>query len=333
MPDTAEALRGLLEAALDRRRDLLARLHREGTDCYRLLHGIAEGAPGVTLDRYGSLLLLQTFRAPLPAAAADALAESARRALGAPLDLAYNHRGPGAAAYAHSAQALAERACTEAGRSYLIRARHRGRDPWLFLDLRAGRRLLPQWSGRAVLNLFAYTCSAGIAAAARASGEVWNVDFSGSALAVGKRNAACNGLASERFRCIESDCIPLLRQLAGQPVQRRTWRRRYLRIEKRTFDLIVLDPPRWAKSPFGTIDVVADYAALFKPCVLALAERGAIVATSHVPEVAAGDWLESLRRCAAKAGRPLRAIELVSPDADFPSFDGQPPLKIAVCEV
>jgi hypothetical protein len=39
----------LLPAAIDRRRDLLLRLHAEGTDCYRLLHGIAEGAPGVTV--------------------------------------------------------------------------------------------------------------------------------------------------------------------------------------------------------------------------------------------------------------------------------------------
>ena len=40
-----------------------------------------------------------------------------------------------------------------------------------------------------------------------------------------------------------------------------------------------------------------------------------------------------LKRCAAKAGRPLRSVQVLAPEADFPSFDGRHPLKIAVCEV
>lgn len=51
--------------ALVRRGPLLDSLHSDHTDTYRLFHGATEGAPGVTLDRYGDLLMLQSFREPL----------------------------------------------------------------------------------------------------------------------------------------------------------------------------------------------------------------------------------------------------------------------------
>ncbi|KAF1018869.1 MAG: hypothetical protein GAK37_03770 [Pseudomonas sp.] len=53
-----------LRAALDHRQDLLAELHAQGTDCYRLFHGSQEGAGGLTIDRYGPQLLVQSFHQP-----------------------------------------------------------------------------------------------------------------------------------------------------------------------------------------------------------------------------------------------------------------------------
>lgn len=327
-----------LERALERRRDLLDRLHAEGTDCYRLLHGIAEGEPGLTIDRYGPLLLLQTFREPLAASACESVPAIVREATGLTLEIAHNHRGAwpadAAAAPEPTAAALAEHVCHEGRARFLIQARHRGQDPWLFLDLRAGRRVVRGLAaGRRVLNLFAYTCGVGIVAAVADAAHVCNVDFAASALAVGRRNAAANGLAAERFTTLHADCLPVLRQLAGQPVQRRGKRLPFARIDREPFDLVVLDPPRLAKSPFGTVDVVRDYPSLWKPCLLALAEGGAVLATNHVPEVTADAWHDVLRRSAEKAGRPLRSLEPIAVDDDFPSFDGRPPLKVVLATV
>jgi 23S rRNA (cytosine1962-C5)-methyltransferase len=56
------------------------------------------------------------------------------------------------------------------------------------------------------------------------------------------------------------------------------------------------------------------------------------LATNHVAGVALETWIESLKRCADKAGRPLRSVEHIPVEADFPSLDAQPPLKIVVCE-
>ena len=328
----------LLTTAIERRLELLSRLHAEGTDCYRLLHGVAEGAPGVTVDRYGPLLLVQTFRTPLPAEVIEALRAAACAQLQVELHAVANHRGepPAADFVAHepTAEALAEHQCHERGATFVIHARHRGQDPWLFLDLRSGRAIVQQMAaGKRVLNLFAYTCGVGIAAARGGAVRVDNVDFSHSALAVGQQNASANGLVPERFATLQSDCLPVLRQLAGQPVQRRGKSLPYVRIERRPYDLVVLDPPRLSKSPFGTVDVVRDYASLWKPALLALAPGGAILATNHVPGIAAVDWHEALRRCATKAGRPLRDLQPIAVDPDFPSFDGEPPLKMVLAQI
>lgn len=330
------SLRQELLPALARRRALLARLHAEGTDAYRLLHGIAEGAPGVTIDRYGPCLLVQTFRAALPAPAIDEAQCLVRDELGLDLLAVHNHRGPPPPpdhpAHQAAPAALADHTFRERHLRFWFRARHRGQDPWLFLDLRAARAFVQAHAaGRRVLNLFAYTGGVGVAAAAGGATMVLDVDFARSALAIAAANAASNAVA-DRCRQLHADCLPILRQLAGMPVQRRGRHVPYARIERQTFDLIVLDPPRFARSPFGTIDVVRDYQSLWKPALLALAPGGMLVATNHVPEVRVEDWHAALRRSAQKAGRPLRSLLPLPVDDDFPSFDGRPPLKVVVAE-
>jgi 23S rRNA (cytosine1962-C5)-methyltransferase len=328
-----------LAAAIARRRALLARLADEDTDCMRLLHGVVEDAPGITVDRYGPILLVQTWRDPLAAGELDALAAVACDALGVALTPCWNHRGDGPGGSARADQALEAPIGRELGLAYDVRPRHRGQDPLLFLDLRVGRRWVKgATAGKSVLNLFAYTCGIGVAALAGGAREVVNVDFARSALAVGRANAERNvddpGALDERFVTIADDVIPVVRQLAGLAMPTRGKRARaFTRRAARRFDLVVLDPPRWAKGKYGAVDVVRDYPSLFKPALLATAPGGAVLATNHVPEVARNDWLAALERAAAKAGRPLAGLDVLEPEEDFPSSDGRPPLKIALARV
>jgi 23S rRNA (cytosine1962-C5)-methyltransferase len=182
------------------------------------------------------------------------------------------------------------------------------------------------------LNLFAYTCGAGLVSALAGAQEVWNVDFSSGALRVGAHNAALNGIAvGDEFRLIREDVFAVVRQCAGLSIGGRPSRRRRqpLALARRSFDLVVLDPPRWAKSAFGTVDVIRDYESLFKPAAMATSPGGVVLATNHVAAVNPNDWTAALVRCADKAGRSVRSIELVTPEVDFPSRDGCPPTKIA----
>lgn len=340
MPDTAP-LPALLQAALTARKPLLEQLHAENTDCYRLFHGSVEGQPGLTVDRYGDLLLVQSFHSPLDA---DRLAElEAFYAAALPgLVAVYNDRSRANSRIGNKlegealAVAMQPRIAHEVGVSYHIQGRHAGQDPWLFLDLRAGRRrVMKEAPGKTLLNLFAYTCGAGIAAAKAGASFVVNVDFAETSLAVGKENARLNELPI-RPRFVKSDAFAAMRQLSGigQPTMVRGKRMPpFPKLEPRQFDIVFLDPPRYAKSAFGVVDLVSDYPALFKPALLCTAEGGTLLCTNNVAEVEREPWLDQLQRSATKAGRTIREVEWILPEADFPSSDGRPPLKVALLRV
>ena len=84
-----------------------------------------------------------------------------------------------------------------------------------------------------MLNLFAYTGGFGVAAAAAGAAFVTNVDSSAPALALAERNFALNGIPADRYENIVDDVFELLRRCRRQ---------------KRQFDLIVLDPPKFVDS-------------------------------------------------------------------------------------
>ena len=332
---------GLLAAAIDARAELLTRLHAEQTDAYRLFHGSVEGVPGLTVDRYGDLVLVQSFHQPLEPDDLAAIKVFYGEAFPG-LALIYNDRSEANSRIRNPLTpqqlvvAQMPRVATELGVSYRIQARHEGHDPWLFLDLRAGRRrVMAEAKDKSLLNLFAYTCGVGIAAAKVGARFVVNVDFAESSLKIGKENARLNELPI-RPRFVHSDVFAALRQFSGlgQPEWVRGKRLPpFPKLEPQQFDMVFLDPPRYAKSPFGVVDLVNDYPALFKPALLSTAEGGTLICCNNVAEVERDAWLDQLQRSARKAGREIRETEWIMPEADFPSPDGKPPLKMVLLRV
>jgi 23S rRNA (cytosine1962-C5)-methyltransferase len=344
MTDTSiltATLTAQLAAALDARAALMQRLANEQTDALRLFHGSVEGHPGLTVDRYGDLLLAQCFHSPLDAEALTALESFYATRLP---DLAFvwndrsqaNSRIGNPLSQAQLEAAMLPREMHELGVTYRIQGRHAGQDPWLFLDLRAARRrVMQEVPGKSLLNLFAYTGGVGIAAAKAGARFVVNVDFADTAIKVGKENARLNELPV-RPRFIKSDAFAAMRQYAGigQPERvRGKPMPPFPKLEKLAFDMVFLDPPRYAKSPFGVVDLVKDYASVFKPALLCTAPGGTLICTNNVADVDRELWFEQLQRTAAKAGRPIQSMEWIVPEEDFPSSDGQPPLKIALLRV
>jgi 23S rRNA (cytosine1962-C5)-methyltransferase len=330
-----------LSAALAKRQSLLAELHQQGTDCYRLFHGSQEGAAGMTIDRYGPQLLIQSFHQSLSAADVQELAEQCSSTLNQSLLPVYNDRSRrnsridrSDSVYEAEPAALVDMVAHEWGLNYRIRGRHAGQDPLLFLDLRHARGWVKKHSaGKSVLNLFAYTCGVGLCAAAGGAREVVNLDFAEGNLAVGRENGALNPkLIGMQF--IQSDFFPAIRQLAGLPVAGRRGQQfpNYPRLDQRQFDLVLLDPPAWAKSAFGTVDLLRDYQSLLKPAILATAEGGVLICCNNLAQVAMVEWREQVLRCAEKLGRPVRDCQAIAPGADFPSADNQPPLKTLVLQ-
>ncbi|AZD88535.1 MULTISPECIES: class I SAM-dependent rRNA methyltransferase [Pseudomonas] len=333
------SLNQALRAALDHRQDLLAELHQQGTDCYRLFHGSQEGAGGLTIDRYGPQLLVQSFHQTLEREALLQLHETVQKQLGLDTLLVYNDRSQGNSridredpVYRAEEQALQDLVGHEWGLNYRVRGRHAGQDPLLFLDLRNARGWVKAHSaGKSVLNLFAYTCGVGLSAAAGGAREVCNLDFAEGNLAVGRENGQLNPqLPAMQF--VQSDYFPAIRQLAGLPITQRRGQKLpgYPRLEQRQYDLVLLDPPAWAKSAFGTVDLLRDYQSLLKPALLATADNGVLICCNNLAKVTLDDWREQVLRCAEKAGRPVREWQVLTPGRDFPSMDQQPPLKTLI---
>ena len=336
------SLNQALRAALDHRQDLLAELHQQGTDCYRLFHGSQEGAGGLTIDRYGPQLLVQSFHQALERDALLHIHQTINQYLGFETLLVYNDRSRGNSridredtVYRADEAALQDLIGHEWGLNYRVRGRHAGQDPLLFLDLRNTRGWVKRHSqNKSVLNLFAYTCGVGLSAAAGGAREVCNLDFAESNLAVGRENGALNPqLLPMEF--IQSDYFPAIRQLAGLPIATRRGKAlpAYPRLEQRSYDLVFLDPPAWAKSAFGTVDLLRDYQSLLKPALLATAEDGVLVCCNNLAKVSLADWREQVLRCASKLGRPVRDCQVLAPAADFPSQDAQPPLKTLILQL
>ncbi|MFV3386570.1 class I SAM-dependent rRNA methyltransferase [Pseudomonas sp. NY15364] len=335
MPSLDQALR----AALAARENLLADLHAQGTDCYRLFHGSQEGAPGLTVDRYGPQLLVQSFHQPLEAGELRSIVGNVETHLCQPLLLVYNDRSKGNSRidrdptlFQADEAALEDMVGHEWGLNYRVRGRHAGQDPLLFLDLRNARGWVKaNSSDKSVLNLFAYTCGVGLCAAAGGAREVTNLDFAQGNLAVGRENGALNpGLPAMQF--IQSDYFPAIRQFADLPISSRRGQKlpSYPRLQPRQFDLVFLDPPAWAKSTFGTVDLLRDYQSLLKPALLATAEGGTLVCCNNLAKVEMSDWRAQVLRCAEKLGRPVQDCQVIVPASDFPSHDAKPPLKTLI---
>lgn len=325
----------LFRPALQSRVALLETLHGEETTCYRLFHGTNEGAPGLTVDRYGEYLLVQTWREPLELPLLEGMASAVAQELKLELTPVWNHRAKrGEVDHSlHAVELPFGVEGKEMGLTYDISPRHKGIDPLLFLDFRAGRRKIKEvCAEKSILNLFAYTCGIGIAAAAGGANEVVNVDFSRYALQTGETNAFKNGFV-EGFKTIHEDAIPIMLQYSGLGVRGRRAKRSFKKVEARQFDMVVLDPPRYAKSQFGLVDTVGDYQSLFKPALLSTRPGGNMLVTNNVASVSREDFRNTLERCAQKAERPIQSVEFLDVEADFPSPDGHWPLKMAWLEV
>lgn len=334
-------LQNSLAAAYQARADLLAQLHAEQTNAYRLFHGDVEGEAGLCVDRYGSALLVQSFRRPLTPEQLAALQAFYASAFPG-LPVFYNERSQSKSKINNTlpdeqiADAHTLRQFQEMGVNYHFQARHAGLDPWVSLDVRAvRRRVMQEVERKSLLNLFATTCALGIAAAKVNARHVVNVEALEANIHIGKENARLNELPI-RVRFVQNDAFAALRQLSGQGQAQMVRGKRmppFAKMEPHQFNIVVLDPPRSAKSLFGVVDQVNDYAAIFKPALLCTEEGGMMICTNRAAETAPEAWLDQLERSARKAGRAINEAEWITPEADFPSPETAAPLKILLLRV
>lgn len=153
---------------------------------------------------------------------------------------------------------------TEAGLSYWVNL-GRNQNSGLFLDMCNGRRWVQEHAkDKSVLNLFSYTCSLGVAAAAGAANSVVNIDMAKGAIKRGQQNLALNEVPCQRNTFIAQDIFKMIKKLT----------------QKGPFDLLIADPPSFQSKAF---DVRRDYEKLLTKLKPALAEGAQLVLCLNSP--------------------------------------------------
>ena len=213
--------------------------HLGEREARRLVYSESDGLPGVIVDRYGAHLVAQFLSAGaerwrativerLVAATACAGVFERSDASGRRLEGLEDRTGVLAGAEPPELIEIEEDGCR-----LFVDVRN-GHKTGFYLDQRDNRALVRARSkGADVLNAFSYTGGFGIAAALGGARAVTNIDSSGPANVLARRNAELNGIDPAGFGVEEGDAFKVLRAY---------------RDEGRTFDLVVLDPPKFAES-------------------------------------------------------------------------------------
>ena len=249
VPDAA-FVRGLVASAVGRRADFFAHGY---TNAVRLVNAESDGLPGVVVDYYAGHVVIQLTSAGADAhrdVIADALMTFAPFCLGVSerLDLKDREKeGLGCAdawRNLRGAEPPAEIEITEGPCKFLVDVRN-GHKTGFYLDQRDARMLVGSLAnGCEVLNCFSYTGGFGLFARACGAAKVTQVDISGEALAMAKKNEQLVHMCGTTMEYVEADVFEYLRKC---------------RDEGKSFDMIVLDPPKFAATKSQVMKAARGY--------------------------------------------------------------------------
>lgn len=326
--ESADAVFDVVATALQARWGLARAQPTAGEDggaitAFRLVHGEADGLPGVAIDVYDRWLVLHAFEL---LDEREAMVVEALSRLGfAGLYLKRHPRQKNEVVDARDSElcpstpvwgeaAPEELVVREYGVPFGVRLGE-GFRTGLFLDQRDNRRRVAALApGRRVLNLFAYTGGFSVAALAAGAAHARCVDASEAALGRARDNAA-RVFGSERHRTWAIDAFAALDRLA--------------RGDER-FDVIVLDPPSYATAGKRRFRVTKDYADLVARSVRVLAPGGHLLACVNHHRVSQHQLRGFVHRGAETAGASLSGLKDLPSARDFPPPPGGEPLAKSV---
>ena len=284
----------------------------------RLVHGEADGLPGLVVDRYGEVLSVQLLTAGIEARRA-AIIEAlvtvcAPRAIVARNDSASRElEGLPRTVELLYGELPLEVPVTINGLSFGVDVTG-GQKTGLFLDQRENcRRLDGLVAGAEVLDLFCYAGAWSLHAARYGAAAVTGVDVSSGAVALARGNAARNGL-DERCTFVAADVFDFLR-----------------RERQRRFDVVILDPPAFIKSRKHLEEGVKGYLTVNRRALELVAPGGVLVTCSCSHHLERDRFLTVIAQAARQAGRNVRLAALSGAGADHPVLPACPETDYLKC--
>ena len=281
------------------------------TNCFRLVHGEGDGLPGLIIDWYDGVCVLQAHSVGMWRAKGQ-ICEALKSVFGERLKAVYD-KSSGTAPFKAGLDLVdgylwrapgfdaREAVVLENGRKFLVNWEE-GQKTGFFLDQRDNRELVGRYAaGRRVLNLFCYTGGFSIYALTAGAALVDSVDSSAKAISLVDRNIKLNSIASQEFNNYCEDAIDFLHKT-----------------EEGKYDLMIVDPPAFAKHRGALKNALRAYQRLNAAAIAKVAPGGLVFTFSCSQVVDKITFANTVFSAAAQTGRSVRILDRLCQGADHP---------------
>ena len=279
------------------------------TNCYRLVHGEGDNLPGLIIDYYDGVCVMQAHSVGMFRAKKH-ISDALQKVYGPELKAVYD-KSSGTApfkaglelidGYLYRCEGFSddEQVVLENGHKFLVNWTE-GQKTGFFLDQRDNRALVGSLSkGRNVLNLFCYTGGFSIYALAAGANHVDSVDSSKKAMMMVDRNVALNGFDETKHTSLCCDAIDYLRDV---PVGK--------------YDLMIVDPPAFAKHRGSLKNALRAYQRLNAAAISKVAPGGFVFTYSCSQVVDKEAFALAVFSAAAQCGRSVRILDRLNQPCD-----------------
>jgi 23S rRNA (cytosine1962-C5)-methyltransferase len=275
----------------------------EHTNCYRLVHGEGDGLPGLIVDIYNGVAVMQAHSIGMHndrQLTAAAIKETMFDTVHSIYYKSQSTLGIKAENEYLLGMGVVPHVITEHNNKFYVDWED-GQKTGFFLDQRENRRLLGQMTkGISVLNTFCYTGGFSVYALNAGATLVHSVDASEKAINLTRKNIELNGFDSQQHECFTVDTFDFLKD------------------KKDKYDLIILDPPAFAKHKDARHQAMKGYQRLNAEAMRVIRPNGIIFTFSCSQVVDKQLFYDTVVSSAIQSGREIKVLAHVGQPADHP---------------
>ena len=292
-----------------RMREILGLTASSETNCYRLIHGEGDALPGLVVDIYGNTAVFQAHSVGMYLER-DVICKTIKAIYGSRITavydkssatLPYNEEITVTDGYLFKKDNHSALQVRENGILFDVNWVE-GQKTGFFIDQRVNRNLVKYYSqGRTVLNTFCYTGGFSVYALAGGAVSVDSVDSSGKAVELCEKNVSLNFPENDSHRGITEDAFQFLRDM-----------------ESDKYDLIILDPPAFAKHHKARENALQGYKRINVQAFRKIRAGGILFTFSCSQAISKEQFRMAVFSAAAIAGRNVRILHQLTQPADHP---------------
>lgn len=283
------------------------------TNCYRLVHGEGDNLPGLIIDYYDGVCVMQAHSVGMFRSRKQ-ICSALRSVYGQSLKAVYD-KSSGTAPFKAGLELIDgylyrkegfsddEQMVMENGHKFMVNWTE-GQKTGFFLDQRENRALVERYAvGRSVLNLFCYTGGFSVYALSGGARHVDSVDSSARAMELVERNVALNGFSTGSETAVHHGlCCDAIDYVKNIPEGK--------------YDLIIVDPPAFAKHRGALDNALRAYRRLNAAAISKVAPGGLVFTYSCSQVVDRETFALAVFSAAAQTGRGVRILDRLNQPAD-----------------